>query len=115
MLLLRHWGSGDQVPTQHRPHETVQGQPEFLPFRDGTGDLELKISHPYYSQVQHQMGVTGIRWCHFFVYTRQGHVTIKVNFDEDRWNELVERSRRFFHECISKEMVDKELFEQMGR
>ena len=70
--------------------------------------LKLRIvdSFSYYSKVQHQMGVTGTRWCQFFVYTRQGHVTIKVNFDEDRWNELVERSRRFFHECISKEMVD---------
>ena len=87
----------------------------YLTPGDGDGVCGLERSHPYYSQVQHKMGVTGTSWCHFFVYTRHGHVTVKVDFDKDRWDELVDRCTRFFHQCIVKEIVSKELFGQMGQ
>ena len=40
------------------------------------------ISHPYYSQVQTQMGVTGRRWCEFLVYTRHGIHLERIMFDQ---------------------------------
>lgn len=42
------------------------------------GNLALKKSSPYYYQVQGQMGVTEKRYCDFFVFTFQGHVTVRV-------------------------------------
>lgn len=48
---------------------------------DGEGNPRLKRSHPYFTQVQAQMGVTQRSWCHFFVYTRHGHLLVQVPFD----------------------------------
>ncbi|CAH3023650.1 unnamed protein product [Porites evermanni] len=36
-----------------------------------TGSI-LKPNHPYYAQVQGQMGVSGAKWCDFIDYTRKG-------------------------------------------
>ena len=42
------------------------------------GQCKLKITHPYYAQVQGQMGVTGTKWCDFVVYTKKG-MSIRKN------------------------------------
>ena len=33
------------------------------------GKCKLKVTHPYYAQVQGQLGITGVGWCDFVVYT----------------------------------------------
>ena len=50
--------------------------------------VQLSRTHPYYSQMQHQMGVTKLLWCDFFAYTRHGYYLERVTFDEERWNKL---------------------------
>ena len=51
--------------------------------RHESGLTSLKHSHQYYSQIQAQMGVTGYKWCDFFIYTRHGHYLVRILFDDD--------------------------------
>lgn len=30
------------------------------------GNCKLKVTHPYYAQIQGQMGITGAEWCDFY-------------------------------------------------
>lgn len=60
----------------------------FLEMKE-EGTVCVKKSHQYFSQVQFQMGVMERTWCDFFVYTRHGHLCVRVMFDTERWNELL--------------------------
>ena len=62
----------------------------------------LKKEHPYYSQVIAQMGVTGRKWCDFFVYSKHGSITVHIPFDDSRWQALVKACDFFFE----KYMID---------
>nr|XP_054759987.1 uncharacterized protein LOC129266168 [Lytechinus pictus] len=76
------------------------------------GKIDLKENHPYYSQVQLEMGVTKTRYCDFFVYSRKGQMTVRVYADEERWDELVKRSTTFFRDCVAKEIVEKKIMNE---
>ena len=52
------------------------------------GQCKLKITHPYYAQVQGQMGITGSKWCDFVVYTKKGMSIGRIPFDPQYWHEL---------------------------
>ena len=38
-----------------------------------TSDIECRQNHAYYAQVQGKMGVSGVKWCYFAVYTNKGN------------------------------------------
>ena len=44
-------------------------------------ECKLKVDHPYYTQVQGQMAVTGARWCDFKVLTSRGLYVQRITFD----------------------------------
>lgn len=60
------------------------------------GKVNLVSSHPYYSQVQTQMGVTGRRWCDFLAYTRHGIHLERIMFDRQRWLQILYAAECFF-------------------
>ncbi|XP_077520322.1 uncharacterized protein LOC144130216 [Amblyomma americanum] len=60
-------------------------------FRDG----QLKKSSKYYTQVQVQMGVTGLDFCVLFVYSKEKCVQILVPFDSDFFAEVAKRCNFF--------------------
>ena len=62
------------------------------------GNKELKKSHGYFSQCQHQMGVTGLKKCIFFVYTAHGHIMNEIEFDQYFYDDLSEKCDRFYRE-----------------
>lgn len=69
---------------------------------DDFGQKTLRHSHPYYSQVIYQMGVTNVNWCYLFIYSVKGHVSVKVPFDIGRWNKLIFAAEYFFkHHVVS--------------
>lgn len=47
--------------------------------------LEL---HPYYAQIQGQMGISGAEWCDFVIFTKKGISIERVLFDPLYWQEL---------------------------
>ena len=47
-----------------------------------SGDVRLKRSHRYYTQVQGHLGVTGPTWCDFVIWAGPGHMSIqRIDFD----------------------------------
>nr|XP_037278183.1 uncharacterized protein LOC119171446 [Rhipicephalus microplus] len=56
---------------------------------------ELKKSSGYYTQVQVQMGVTGLNTCVLFVYSNEECRQISVPFDQSFFTEFVERCKFF--------------------
>ena len=69
------------------------------------GKVKLVISHPYYSQVQTQMGVTGQRWCDFLIYTRHGIHLERIMFDQQRWLQILFAAEYFFINHIAPVLV----------
>ncbi|XP_054760455.2 uncharacterized protein LOC129266641 [Lytechinus pictus] len=69
------------------------------------GPPSLQKNHPYYSQVQFQMGIIKRSWCDFFIYTRHGSMTSRISFDEERWQGLVQNAEVVFKTEIAKELV----------
>lgn len=50
---------------------------------DENGRVKLKISSPWYLQIQGQMGVCGLSWCDFVFYTKKRISVDRVQYDPD--------------------------------
>ena len=62
--------------------------------------LELNQKHPYYTQLQGQMAVTGLKMGHFFVWSPKWSLQTIVNFDPMFWVHLQEKLSNFFKAYI---------------
>lgn len=65
----------------------IQSDPSFC-CDSIDGKCKLKVAHPYYAQVQGQMGITGADWCDFVIFTKKGMSIEGVPFDPEYWQEL---------------------------
>ncbi|WAQ95781.1 ING2-like protein [Mya arenaria] len=75
--------------------------------RNSQGIMLLDHKHPYYYQVQTQMGVTGIRATHFVIMTEKAvHIEL-VPFDIDVWTEICEKAETLMKVAILPELVGK--------
>ena len=69
------------------------------------GDLVLKKSHSYYSQIQGQMAVGERTWCDFVVYTSKGLSVQRIPYDHQCWTDNLPKLLAFYDECIAPECV----------
>ncbi|XP_013884212.1 uncharacterized protein LOC106532638 [Austrofundulus limnaeus] len=60
----------------------------------------LKTSHSYFTQVQCQLAVTGLRWADFVVFTLQEVAVVPVTFDPELWDETVSKLEVFYKDAI---------------
>lgn len=60
----------------------------------------LKRSHPYFTQVQFQMAVTGLQKADFVVFTQRDLAVVQVDFDPRFWEETVSRLERFYFKAL---------------
>ncbi|CAC5387149.1 unnamed protein product [Mytilus coruscus] len=58
---------------------------DYLQMNESTQRLEVNQSHSYYTQMQAQMAVTGLKMGHFFVWSPKGSFQTKVQFDPIYW------------------------------
>lgn len=64
------------------------------------GNVKLKETHAYYYQVQGQMGVTGLKWCDFFVWAGPGRVSVeRIPFDVSLWQDEVLPALQSFYQA----------------
>ena len=77
------------------PKEATEIGKDFCLHLSPTG-ICLNRSHPYYQQVQGQMGVTGAKWCDFVVYTFKGLFIERVPFDSVFWDDMKDRLEKFY-------------------
>ena len=73
-----------------------------VPFveEDASGCKVVKKSHQYYSQMVYQMGVTNRSWCDLVVFSTAGHLTLRIEQDHERWEDLQSAADYFFIEHI---------------
>ncbi|KAM7315455.1 uncharacterized protein ISCGN_005238 [Ixodes scapularis] len=68
--------------------------------------LKLKRTSPHFCQVQVQMGLTGVKHGDLFVYiSDEEYECISVDFDEEFFRDVVERSTYFFEKYVLPQMV----------
>lgn len=61
---------------------------------------QLKTSHCYYTQVQCQLAVTGLKEADFVVYTLKETAIVPVTFDADLWEETVSNLEVFYRDAV---------------
>ncbi len=64
--------------------------------KDADGNLKMSESHKYYYQIQGQMGVTNIKKCWFVAYTNKGICSMLVDFNFDRWLQMLQKLYNFY-------------------
>ena len=77
----------------------------FCTLDQTTNKPKLKKNHPYYCQVQGQMGVTKRQWCDFIVYTEKGMSIERIEFDSEFWEDLLHCLIEFYDNCLGPEIV----------
>ena len=68
----------------------------------------VKKKHPYYFQIQGQMGITGGKYCDFFVYTHHGHICTRILFDQDVFNDIMKELTWFWENYIIDELLTRD-------
>ena len=58
--------------------------------------LQLNHNHQYYTQVQTQLGVTGLEWCDFFVWCESDFHLETIYFDAEDWHAIKDKADHFF-------------------
>ena len=67
----------------------------------------LRKEHPYFSQVQGQMGIGKRPWCDFVIHTTKGTAIQRIKFDKVFWDqELLPKLTEFYTNSIAPEIVD---------
>lgn len=69
---------------------------DFLVKSKNNETFRLKTSHKYYYQVLGQLGITGLKWCDFFVMCKQNFHKERVYFHEAKWSEMKMSLDRFY-------------------
>ncbi|MCG7868599.1 MAG: YqaJ viral recombinase family protein [Candidatus Thiodiazotropha taylori] len=70
------------------------------------GKISIKEKHPYYSQVQMQMGVTGLKFCDFVVWSSKETFVTRIKFDEKFWSAMKEKLIEFHHSYLCPELFE---------
>ena len=67
------------------PHDGVTDISNWYCTSAEDGSLHLKNEHNYMYQVQAQMGITGLEWVDFVVYTKKSISVERICFDSSKW------------------------------
>ena len=89
------------------PYSSRHGVPStdlrYLAKRDG--QMHLKESSAYYTQIVGQMGVCHRQYCDLFVYTERGHHMERIRMDASLWAAMVDKFRQFWFNYIAAELI----------
>ena len=76
--------------------------------RSPDGGLTLKKTHPYWTQVQVQLHVTGFLFAHFVVWTEQDlHIRIILKRDYDFLNTNLSKANKVYKVAVLPELLAK--------
>uniref|UniRef100_A0A8C2X669 YqaJ viral recombinase domain-containing protein n=2 Tax=Cyclopterus lumpus TaxID=8103 RepID=A0A8C2X669_CYCLU len=67
----------------------------------------LKTSHSYYTQIQVQLAVTGLRLADLVVFTLKETAIVPVTFDPDLWEETVSKLEAFYEGAVLPHLRQK--------
>lgn len=91
---------------QHETIEDAASSGNF--FLETTSEgIFLRRSHNYYFQVIGQMGVTGLKWSHFVVYTHKSLHVEKIRFDEECWQDMCVKLKDTYRDVFGPEFLKR--------
>ncbi|KAM4894845.1 uncharacterized protein FYW23_006887 isoform 1-T2 [Sylvia borin] len=67
----------------------------------------LKKNHPYFTQVQCQLGTTGFQRADFVVHTNKETAVVPVEFDREFWGQTVPKLEKFYTEAVIPHLEQK--------
>ena len=87
------------------PLSEVAKKPHFCAKIDASGRIQLKRSYHYYYQVQGNMGVTGLRWCDFVLWSPLELSVERITFDEKLWDDMLKKLGHFYRHWFLPELL----------
>lgn len=98
-----------KCPYKHRNRTVTEACKDTTFCLDKEGDsYELKKSHPYYGQVQCQMGVTGLKKADLVVHTNKETAVVPVDFDPAFWKSTVPKLEKFYADAVVPHLQEKQ-------
>ena len=73
------------------------------------GSYKLKKIHNYYVQVMGQMGLTGSKWCDFFVWTANDYHLERIYFDDRLFGDYKRKLDTFYFQYLLPALSEKKL------
>ena len=90
----------------HQYHTIPEACEESAFFLEKTSaGIQLKRNHPYYYQVMGQLGVTGLKWSHFVVFTKKDMHIEKIIFDEKLPQEMCVKLRCYYYDVVGPHLL----------
>ena len=72
-----------------------------------TREKQINKKHPCYFQMQHQMLVTGLSYCDFFVWSKNDFELVRVERDNELYAKLKDKLEKVFFQEILPELVTR--------
>ena len=71
------------------------------------GQISLKQSSSWYSQIQAQLGITGHKWCDFVIFTQKSPCIFKqhIQFDVKVWEMMLAKSLEFYEKFVVPKLL----------
>ncbi|KAJ7324699.1 hypothetical protein JRQ81_017719 [Phrynocephalus forsythii] len=113
--VVREAGTGKEIglvevkcPYKHRDKTVTEACKDKTFCLEKTGDsYALKKTHPYYTQVQCQMGVSGHKKADLVVYTNKETAIAPVDFDPHFWEQTVPKLEKFYTQAVVPHLEEK--------
>ena len=67
--------------------------------------ITLKKNHPYYFQIQGQMGLTSRSYCDLFIFSFHGHICVRIVFDNDFFMDMIDTISWFWNKFALPELL----------
>ena len=78
------------------------------------GNIVLKMTSPYYSQIQGQLGTTIRSYCDLFIFSFKSKLTVHVDYNHNYWEKLLSNLEWFEKKkVIAKELLTKKVKKKM--
>ena len=78
-------------------------------------NIILKMTNPYYSQIQGQLAATKRSYCGLFIFSFRGNLTVRVDYNHSYWEKLLSNLEWFWKKVIAKELSTKKLKKKIDR
>ena len=91
----------------HHNVKDLLADESFYIYRDECSNLQLKKDHPfgYYTQIQMALGLSGLQYTGFVVYTFKCMLVVRVSFDVEFFTSLIHKLNIFYRDYLLPNIV----------
>ncbi|KAK4885719.1 hypothetical protein RN001_001990 [Aquatica leii] len=86
--------------------QAIQEKAKNICVKNENNVLQLKNNHFYYYQIQGQLNILNRQYCDLILYTNCDLEIIRIEKDEQLWNNMLEKLKHFFINYLLPELAD---------